>query len=505
MPTHFLLDRFAAADAVVHGHRARERRRGEPAENGRAFVLADPPAGRVLRGPLPRFGRRRHPTVASIPTRPAAAMRGRGHADRSPVRRSAPPGAMTSRYALGRAGRGAVELEELGFDERSRPCASRRLSPPLPLRLRREDGRPRRARPPPSARRRDRSRVVLADRRGRAAGRLPGRADRSRLRSHCDRAPRSLRVPGVPTPAARARRPRSSCPGARPGSDRRARGGSRRTRRAPSPRWSSQSGVPLVEAGACRLRDRVVGRVAEQEVAEAESVLALERGPVGPDRTPCARVRSAARSVRSSGVSACTAPRWKTSPSTAAASSTVRSSASSWSRRAASSAWIVGGTPTCSSLDDSQHRRELLDEERVAARRPRRSARDTAASGSRSPSRASISSLRLLARERLEPQRRRASPAAGRAAPGGPCRAAGSARRDETNATCSIRSSSASSAQWMSSKTSTSGRSRAAASTYFRNAHASSSVEAAPAVVEQRRGAAVRCRRSSRAGQPRAA
>ena len=52
---------------------------------------------------------------------------------------------------------------------------------------------------------------------------------------------------------------------------------------------------------------------------------------------------------------------------------------------------------------------------------------------------------------------RRASPGRRSSRSGGPCRRAGSARRTETNATCSIRSSSASSPHWMSSKTSTSG------------------------------------------------
>ena len=43
-------------------------------------------------------------------------------------------------------------------------------------------------------------------------------------------------------------------------------------------------GEALVQLGAGRLRERVVGGVADQQVAEAEPVLAGELRPVGPDQ-----------------------------------------------------------------------------------------------------------------------------------------------------------------------------------------------------------------------------
>ena len=56
-------------------------------------------------------------------------------------------------------------------------------------------------------------------------------------------------------------------------------------------RRSARAGRP------CGFRDRVVGRVAQQQVAEAESVLAFELRAVGADRTPCGQARSAAPSA----------------------------------------------------------------------------------------------------------------------------------------------------------------------------------------------------------------
>ena len=63
-------------------------------------------------------------------------------------------------------------------------------------------------------------------------------------------------------------------------------------------------------------------------------------------RTSSLRTSETSRcgSCGSSGANACTAPRWKTLPSTAPDSSTLRSEESSWSSLATSSAWIVGGT-----------------------------------------------------------------------------------------------------------------------------------------------------------------
>ena len=72
-----------------------------------------------------------------------------------------------------------------------------------------------------------------------------------------------------------------------------------------------------------------------------------ESGDVRGGSARAGRVRRAvAVTCGSSGASACTAPRWKISPSTAPRSSTRALGSSSWSSRAASSALSVGGTST---------------------------------------------------------------------------------------------------------------------------------------------------------------
>ena len=126
-------------------------------------------------------------------------------------------------------------------------------------------------------------------------------------------------------------------------------------------------GEALVQLGARRLRQRLVGGVADQQVAEAEGVLAGNCGLSG--RTSSLRTSDgqARRTVcSSSGASACTAPRWKTLALDRAALEHGALGGSSWSRRAASSAWIVGGTvdvAVARLLDERDH---LLDEQRVA-------------------------------------------------------------------------------------------------------------------------------------------
>ena len=60
----------------------------------------------------------------------------------------------------------------------------------------------------------------------------------------------------------------------------------------------------LVEVCAGRLRQRVVGGVADQEVAEAEAVLARELRLVGADQLPCGRARPGAASPGSRRVRA---------------------------------------------------------------------------------------------------------------------------------------------------------------------------------------------------------
>jgi hypothetical protein len=101
----------------------------------------------------------------------------------------------------------------------------------------------------------------------------------------------------------------------------------------------------LVEACPGGFRERVVGSVADEDVAEAETVLSENKGTSGVISS--LRTSAARRDVTciSSGASAWTAPRWKTSPSIAPRSSTLRSAIGSWSILAASSAWSVGARP----------------------------------------------------------------------------------------------------------------------------------------------------------------
>ena len=100
------------------------------------------------------------------------------------------------------------------------------------------------------------------------------------------------------------RRRRSSR--ARRGSGRPARGGSRGSRparraRCRAPRARREA---LVEVRAGRLRQRVVGRVADQQVPEAEAVLAWELRLVRPDQLPCGRAPPGAASPGSRRVRA---------------------------------------------------------------------------------------------------------------------------------------------------------------------------------------------------------
>ena len=148
-------------------------------------------------------------------------------------------------------------------------------------------------------------------------------------------------------------------------------------------------------------------------MAEAEAVLAGEQWPVGPDQLLAHERRQPRRHLRLGAARApATAPRWKSSPSTAPRSSTLRSAASSWSSRAASSAFSVGGTTT-SSPALGGHRDHLG--RRTAGCRPRRGRSARAAP----PGRPAGSSVVHVARgERLEPQRRPATAGGARASSG---------------------------------------------------------------------------------------
>ena len=112
------------------------------------------------------------------------------------------------------------------------------------------------------------------------------------------------RRPSFPRPrVAAAARPASSRASpqsrARRGSDTPARGGSRRPRPVRRGRavLVEPGGEALVQLGAARLRERVVGRVADQQMAEAERVLAREAAAGRGGAAPCARGPSAASSA----------------------------------------------------------------------------------------------------------------------------------------------------------------------------------------------------------------
>ena len=105
----------------------------------------------------------------------------------------------------------------------------------------------------------------------------------------------------------------------------------------------------LVELGARRLRQRVVGGVADQQMAEAEAVLARELRPVRSDQLLADERRQAGASPASPpGERLDGAPVEDLALDRHPARARCRSAGSSWSRRAASSACRVGGTTTSS-------------------------------------------------------------------------------------------------------------------------------------------------------------
>ena len=205
---------------------------------------------------------------------------------------------------------------------------------------------------------------------------------------------------------------------ARAGSARPARGGSRRSRPArrgrhrarPASRRSARAGRRASDFGS-----DVVGGVADQQMPEAEAVLARRAAHGRGAPAHGGRARPGARvTFGSSGVERrAPAPRWKTSPSTAPRSSTRRSDVSSWSSRAASSAWSVRRhldvtVAVCRAIASIS-----CDEERVAAGRAQRSARRSSSGDAPADEQ-----LDLALGERLEPQRDRPRRTAGRAARG---------------------------------------------------------------------------------------
>ena len=239
-----------------------------------------------------------------------------------------------------------------------------------------------------------------------------------------------------------------------------ARGGSRGSRRARpgrrrAPRASPRSARAARPASA--FGQRVVGGVADQQVAEAEGVLAGKLGPVGPDQLLAHERGQARRRPEPRAGLERLRPRrgGRPGPRPSRARAPSRSCGSSWSRRAASSAWIVGGTRHLAVrlVDQRDH---LLDEERVALGGLDDARAQAASRGA--PSSCSIScsvsadasgSSRTVVAFSLPPR-----PAGRRSSSSG--RAMQSSRigaSRERSATCSTRSRNVGSAQWRSSKT----------------------------------------------------
>ena len=250
--------------------------------------------------------------------------------------------------------------------------------------------------------------------------------------------------------ARQARRPWAAR--ARRGTPMPARGGSRDLveldERGPCARARPRSAVQF---GARRLRQRVVGGVADQQVAETEPVLAGELRPIGPDQLLADERGEAWVTWASSGERA-HAPRWKISPSTEPRSSTPRSAGSSWSRRAASSARTWAGRHVAVRV--ARHREHLADEQRVAA------------CGASDP----LAQLSADARRGSARRRLRRPSGSSRSVTGHVGRRSSELRSRhaeqedrapvERSATCSTRSRNVSSPHWMSSRTTTSGARR---------------------------------------------
>ena len=221
-------------------------------------------------------------------------------------------------------------------------------------------------------------------------------------------------------------------------------------------------GEALVQVGARCLRQRVVGGVADQEVAEAVGVVAGQRRAVRTDRAPCGRAPSrCASTVAGRRRRAPRRRRVEHWPSTAPRSSTARSAAEPVEPRREQRLDRRRHASTSPPSTRAQ-REHLLDEQRVALgrredARARVARRRSAARACRAAPR-----TRVAAAARAAPSSRsacrRPSRAARRAARAARCTGAGSARR-ATVGEVSTRSRNVGSAQWMSSKTTTSGRS----------------------------------------------
>ena len=155
---------------------------------------------------------------------------------------------------------------------------------------------------------------------------------------------------------------------ARRGTARPARGGSRGSRparRGPAPRSSSHVGEALVQLGARRLRERVVGGVADQQVPEAEGVVAGQRRRRSGGRAPCGRARAAATGRRDRPARA-PRPRPGGRPAPRPRRARAPRARTPAAGRAAPRAAPGSSSGTVTSLGRLlDHREHLLDEERV--------------------------------------------------------------------------------------------------------------------------------------------
>ena len=93
--------------------------------------------------------------------------------------------------------------------------------------------------------------------------------------------------------------------------------------------WQEPVGESLVQLGPRCLRERVVRRVTDEQVAEPERVVSGEVRPVWANEFLANERAQPRRYSRLLGGEGWTAPRWKTSPSIEPRSSTTRSSGSS--------------------------------------------------------------------------------------------------------------------------------------------------------------------------------
>ncbi len=227
----------------------------------------------------------------------------------------------------------------------------------------------------------------------------------------------------------------------------------------------------LVELGARRFRERLVGGVTDQEVAEAEAVLACELRPVRPDQL-LADERGEVR--RHLGLVGCERLDGAAMEDLALDRTPLEDAAFGGLEliEARREQRLQRGRNDHLAVRLAGHRQHLLDEERVAAR----GASDLLAQLAGDPLRDELLDVVVAegSSRSVTGQAGRRSLSSGRAMQ--------SSRIDapeERSATCSIRSRNVSSPHWMSSNTTTSGRSAAACSSVLRKAQAISSAEVA--------------------------